>query len=63
MYNDNSYLPAILLAFVAFHIGIAVGQNAATKLYKRCVNWVKYGNDTQRKRGATILQKAFGLED
>ena len=63
MYNNTYSFPAILLAFIAFHIGIAVGQNATTKLYKRCVNWVKYGNDTQRKRGATILSKAFGLED
>ena len=63
MYNNAYSFPAILLAFIAFHVGIAVGQNVTTKLYKRCVNWVKNGNEAQRKRGATILQKAFGLED
>nr|DAO48850.1 MAG TPA: hypothetical protein [Caudoviricetes sp.] len=62
MYNNNSYLPAIWIAFITFHVGIAVGQHVTTKFYKRCVKWVTNGNDAERKRGATILKKAFGLD-
>lgn len=60
MYENNySMLPAIWIAFIAFNVGIVVGNHLTTKLYKQCVNWVKNGSDAERRRGTAILRNAF----